>query len=37
MFTHHPEIAKRWAKKTVDMASLPEHVKLKKKAKPKDY
>lgn len=27
MYSQHPEIAARWAKKTPDFSSLPEHVK----------
>lgn len=31
MFVHHPELAKEFAAKTKNMASLPEHVKKRKK------
>jgi hypothetical protein len=29
MFSQHPDIAKRWAKKTPDFKNLPEHIKKK--------
>lgn len=32
MFSHHPEMAKRWAKETPSMKNLPEHVSHRKKA-----
>lgn len=35
MFANQPKIAKRWAKETPDIKSLPEHVKKKKKGKKK--
>jgi hypothetical protein len=35
MFANQPKIAKRWAKITPDIKSLPEHVKKKKKGKKK--
>ncbi len=35
MFGVHPEIAKEFAKKTVDMKRLPEHKGDKQKDKPK--
>jgi len=31
MFAQHPDVAKRWAKKTSNMARLPEKMKIKKK------
>lgn len=34
MWVHHPEIAREFEKKTVDLAKLPERVK-KKPVKPK--
>jgi len=30
MYSQHPEIAKRWAKETLKIKKLPEHVKKKK-------
>lgn len=30
MFANQPKIAKRWAKETPNIKSLPEHVKKKK-------
>lgn len=35
MFAKMPETAKRWAKETPDMKSLPEKVKVKLKVKKK--
>lgn len=29
LFANHPKIAKRWAKETPNIKSLPEHVKKK--------
>ena len=36
MFIHHPEIAKRWAKKTLSIKALPEKVK-KKRVEPSEF
>ena len=33
MFAKNPEMAKRWAKETPNMAKLPEKLKIKKKKK----
>lgn len=30
MFVHHPELAKEWAEKTVNMKNLPKYAKKKK-------
>ena len=35
MFVHHPELAKEFAEKTVNMKKLPEHVEKKKKKEEK--
>jgi hypothetical protein len=29
MFIHHPQVAKEFAKKTMDFSFLPEHIKKK--------
>jgi len=34
MFTNHPQLAKEFARKTANIASLPEHVKKKKGERP---
>lgn len=31
MYSQHPGIAKRWAKETLSIKKLPEHVKTKEK------
>lgn len=35
MFAKHPKLAKEFAKKTVDMKQLPQHVDKKPMPKPK--
>lgn len=35
MFVHHPELAKEFAEKTVNMKKLPKHVEKKKKKEEK--